>query len=690
MPIHVLDKKTIDKIAAGEVVERPASVVKELVENALDAGATAVTVEIQNGGIDLIRVTDNGCGIPEEEVRTAFLPHATSKITSAEDLFSIQSLGFRGEALSSIASVTQLEVITKTGSSLNGISLELSGGDETGFSEIGAPNGTTFLVRNLFFNTPARKKFLKTAVTEASYVGTLMEHMALSHPDVSFHFLANGRMRLQTSGNGKVKDLVYSLYGRETASRLISIDYEEDGISVSGFLGKPEINKGNRGFENYFVNGRYVKSRIIDKACEDAYEPFLMQHMYPFFVLYINLPPSDFDVNVHPQKTELRFNKEAELYDILKKAVHEALYRVEMIPEDVDRLKDEPTGNTSGKTEKSFRYAEPFETERVKEEGRYGPAGPQKGEQRSAVPGKTPYEAPGSGKAEHETGDPRKSEHESPDPGSPDHEMPASGIPPLRRSNDLLDKFRKNRMDDDQPGDMPAGSEKGTSPGTNRAGSLFSEDNFREQFRGQMDLLSEKLISDEGMKKHRLIGQVFDTYWLLQMEDKLYIMDQHAAHEKVNYERMMAAYREKKASSQIVSPPVMVSLSQREELILNRYMDAFSALGYEISSFGGREYVISAVPADLYGVDMKALFREILAEMEEELPGGTPEIIHSKLASASCKAAVKGGNRLSFEEAEALLQELLTLENPYACPHGRPTMISLSRNELEKRFKRIV
>ena len=662
MPIHVLDKKTIDKIAAGEVVERPASVVKELVENALDAGATAVTVEIKNGGTNLIRVTDNGSGIAREEVRTAFLKHATSKITDESDLFAIHSLGFRGEALSSIAAVTELEIITKTQGELTGISFEIAGGDERAWSEIGAPEGTTFIVRNLFFNTPARRKFLKTALTEASYVGSLIEHMALSHPEVSFRFVSNNQTKLQTSGNGKVKDLIYSIYGRETANELIALDETEEELHIYGFLGKPVIAKGNRSFENYFVNGRFIKSKIVEKACEGAYAPFMMQHMHPFFVLYIDMPVSDVDVNVHPAKTEVRFHQEQRLYDVLYRVVKQALSKREMIPE--DREDDPAAGKVKdSKTEKLYRAPEPFENNRLTEENRYLSGGTKKAEETVKEASKVPIEAPS--------------------------EIPAEGS-----KNETLQKLKSEPSQELKP---ELSQELKTEP-QEKAVREHQEtppkdkyrEQFTEQFHEQMDLFSTKLISDEGMKKHRLIGQVFDTYWLLQMEDKLYIMDQHAAHEKVLYERKLKALKERQPVSQMLSPPVMISLSQKEELILNRFMDTFASMGYEISSFGGREYALTAVPDDLYGLNMKALFKEILGEMEEGLSEKDPESLLNRLASASCKAAVKGNHTLSREEAEALLNELLTLNNPYACPHGRPTMISMTKTELEKRFKRIV
>ncbi len=631
-PIHVLDKLTVDQIAAGEVIERPSSIVKELVENAIDAGATAVSVEIRNGGIDLVRVTDNGCGIPKSEISTAFLRHSTSKIENAGDLSEIRSLGFRGEALSSIAAVTRLEMITKCRQEVTGSSYEINGGEEVSLTEIGAPDGTTFLVKDIFYNTPARRKFLKTPITEASYIAELLEKMALSRPDISFRLIANGKTRLSTSGNGRVRDLIYSIYGRETASSLEETDARAGEIRITGFVGKPVLAKGNRGFENYFVNSRYVKNKVITKAIEDAYQPFMMLHRYPLTVLYIDMPPEMFDVNVHPQKMELRFRNEQTVYDAVLAAVRDSLSKKEFIQE--TRLSEEEE-----KPEPVYAAPEPFEEKR----------------RESSVPAYHAF------------------------PDKTDFVREKNTVPfDSGQGQGLLLKETASEKEEETPRTIP-GFENVTH--TVRV---------KPEKPVQESLFETKLISEEGYKKHRLIGQVFDTYWLLQMEDKLYIMDQHAAHEKVLYERKMKELEERKHPSQTVSPPIMISLSSREELLLNRYMDAFSGLGYEISSFGGREYAISAVPYDLYGLDVRALFEDILGELEAELGEKKPEMILSKLASMSCKAAVKGENALSFDEADALLKELLTLENPYACPHGRPTMISLSRTELDRKFKRIV
>ncbi len=619
--IQVLDQSTINQIAAGEVIERPSSIVKELMENAIDAGATAVTVEIKDGGISFIRVTDNGCGIPKEQIPTAFLRHSTSKIRSASDLATVHSLGFRGEALSSIAAIAQVELITKVPEALTGVSYTIEGGVESSMEEIGAPDGTTFLVRNVFYNTPVRRKFLKTPMTEGSYINELVERMALSHPEVSIRFIQNGQNKLYTTGNGNVKDLIYTIYGREMAANVIPISFETLGLSVNGFLGKPVIARGNRGFENYFINGRYVRSSLIAKAIEAAYKPFMMQHRYPFTVLYLTMDSDRVDVNVHPAKLELRFQDEAALYDTLTNGLGTALEGKEFIPQ-VELIRE------TAQEKPVLKAPEPFEknrleTMRQRQEAQKSPAS-------AKDPSPAPWQKREEGRAK---------------------------IPfPLSTKAAVSEKPSGETVEAD----------------------------------GQMTLFQEKLLSEKARSRHKLIGQLFDTYWLIQFEDKLFIMDQHAAHEKVLYEHTMKGLREHKFHSQLVSPPLIISLSKREEDILNRYRASFEKLGYEIESFGGREYAVSAVPANIFGIPQQDMLVELFAQLGEDLENEPSELIMEKIAGISCKAAVKGNHAMSFQEADALIDQLMTLDNPYACPHGRPTIISMSKYEIEKKFKRIV
>lgn len=632
--IAVLDESTIDKIAAGEVIERPSSVVKELVENAIDAGATAVTAEIKDGGISLIRITDNGEGIAKDQISTAFLRHATSKITKVEDLLSVSSLGFRGEALSSIAAVCQVEVITKTAGTLLGTRYRIEGGQEILTEEIGAPDGTTFLVNNIFYNTPARKKFLKSAMTEAGYISELMERMALSHPEIAFKFINNRQTRLHTSGNHNLKDIIYGIYGRDIAANLLPVKAEGAFGRLEGFVGKPVISRGNRNFENYFVNGRYVKSKIITKAIEDAYKTFMMQHKYPFTALHFTIPGDLLDVNVHPTKLELRFSNQEEIYQIVYDTVRQALSSRELIPDvGVER---EPKKAELPKYKKPAQVPEPFQLPKAKP-------------QSSFTAHVIRESAPSYGNLHTATSDPA-----------------------VVHASKQIEK-----------GEVSETAEKPEKP--------FEQEITREiQKAEQMELFDDKLLSQQNVKQHTVIGQVFDTYWIVQFQDKMYLIDQHAAHEKVLYEQTMKRLKDHTFTSQRISPPVILTLSLKEEEALKMHMDVFEKLGFEIEPFGGMEYALSAIPDNLFGITERSLFLEILDDLVDQSVRGTPQSVLEKVASMSCKAAVKGNHRMSTKEAHALIDELLTLDNPYNCPHGRPTIISMSKYELEKKFKRIV
>ena len=668
--IAVLDQNTIDKIAAGEVVERPSSVVKELVENAIDAGATAVTVEITDGGKKLIRITDNGSGMEEEQIPLAFLRHATSKIEKVEDLEHIASLGFRGEALSSIAAVSQVELITKTPSAISGNRYVIEGGMEHSLEELGAPEGTTFLVRNLFYNTPARSKFLKSDSTEAIYIHTLMEQLALSHPEISFKYIQNKQVKLHTSGNYSVRDVIYSVYGRDIAKALLEVEWENSFMKITGFVGKPEIARGNRSFENYYINGRYVKNNIITKAIENAYKGFLMQHKFPFVSLRMEMEGNDLDVNVHPAKREVRFAREQEVYDAVYDTVHTALTRREMIPK-VTLGTDEPVKKEAKETVKSAAVPEPFEQKRREQIYKAGAA-------KSLVresPVFTPLEETffeGTLKKNQEL-DEAKSRQ--------------AAVPPSKPEK------KPEKEPEEKPGIKPEINTEIRSeikPEEKQPELRQPEPELSEPKPKQLELFEEKLLSPQSRSRIRMIGQVFDTYWLAQFEDKFYIIDQHAAHEKIYYERLVRKFREHSIDSQYLTPPLIVSLNMQEEEVLNANRDYFEKFGFEIEHFGGREYCISAVPSNLYGLTEEELFLEMLDQLESDHSKDTLDIFASRLATMACKAAVKGNNRLSMEEAEKLLDELITLENPYHCPHGRPTIISMTKTEMEKKFKRIV
>ena len=663
--IQVLDPITIDKIAAGEVIERPASVVKELVENAIDAGATAIVVEIKEGGISFMRITDNGCGIERDDVRSAFLRHSTSKIRSVDDLVHIGSLGFRGEALSSISAVAQVELITKTRDQTFGTLYRIAGGKEEDLEDTGAPDGTTFIIRQLFYNTPARRKFLKTPMTEASHVGDLMTRLALSHPHISFQFINNGQSKLHTSGNGKLKDVIYHIYGRDIAANLLKAEYDAKGLKVTGFLGKPIISRGNRNFENYYVNGRYVKSKIVTKAVEDAYHTFMMQHKYPFTCLHIQIKGSDVDVNVHPTKMEVRFSDQEVVYRQIYQAILQGLQHKELIPQVTigkDRLAVRPANRD--------KAPEPFEVQRRQIEQPRGYQMQQKVQ---------PEELKNRAKAANLIADRTVAVAAS---GEETHK----GSVVREQGTGCYGEKRETGYRNENPAKQ--------NPNL-QAGQVVSDrrDNIAApgvQKAEQMDLFDGKLLSPEAKKHHKIIGQVFDTYWLVQMEDKLYIIDQHAAHEKVLYERIVKEMKERNVSSQIVSPPIIISLNLEEQEKMKKYQNIFKTLGFEIESFGGREYSIRAVPQNLFGMTEQGFFIEVLDHLEEDPSSKTLDVLSDRMATMACKAAVKGNQKLSLRETEALIDELLQLENPYNCPHGRPTIISMTKYELEKKFKRIV
>lgn len=663
--IHVLDQNTINKIAAGEVIERPASVVKELLENAIDAKATAVTVEIREGGISFIRVTDNGCGIEKDEIPLAFLRHSTSKIQSVEDLFTVSSLGFRGEALSSIAAVGQVELITKTSRSLTGNRYQIEGGQERGLEEIGAPDGTTFIVRNLFYNTPVRRKFLKTPMTEGAHVADLVEKIALSHPEISIRFIQNNQNKLHTSGNHNLKDIIYTVYGREITANLIPVSVTGEAFSVEGFIGKPVIARSNRNFENYYINGRYIKSNIISKAIEEAYRPFMMQHKYPFTCLHIQIKGSDVDVNVHPTKMEVRFSDQEVVYRQIYQAILQGLQHKELIPQVTigkDRLAVRPANRD--------KAPEPFEVQRRQIEQPRGYQMQQKVQ---------PEELKNRAKAANLIADRTVAVAAS---GEETHK----GSVVREQGTGCYGEKRETGYRNENPAKQ--------NPNL-QAGQVVSDrrDNIAApgvQKAEQMDLFDGKLLSPEAKKHHKIIGQVFDTYWLVQMEDKLYIIDQHAAHEKVLYERIVKEMKERNVSSQIVSPPIIISLNLEEQEKMKKYQNIFKTLGFEIESFGGREYSIRAVPQNLFGMTEQGFFIEVLDHLEEDPSSKTLDVLSDRMATMACKAAVKGNQKLSLRETEALIDELLQLENPYNCPHGRPTIISMTKYELEKKFKRIV
>lgn len=644
--INILDKDTIDKIAAGEVVERPASIVKELLENSIDAGSSSVTVEIKNGGIDLIRITDNGCGIASSEVKKAFLRHATSKIVSDKDLISIKSLGFRGEALSSIAAVSKCEMITKTRDELTGVRYYIEGGTEVEYEEIGAPDGTSIIIRDIFYNTPARRKFLKTASTEGAHISELVEKLAMANTEIAFKFISNGQIKLQTNGSGNLKDIVYQLYGKEISKALCNVDYEKNGIKIRGVVARPEVTRSSRNLENIFVNGRYIKDNIISKAVEDGFGDRLMQHQYPFCALNFDL--DGVDVNVHPRKMEVRFSDRNFVYDNTKEAVEEIFTTQSAV-------REVPVGKTSNEKKVFVNTPEPFENKR---------------RDMSQIPEKV-----SQNKYEDITKDTLHST------GSDDEikwRVPKENMyNPKDDMSFIRDENTKRVYSDIN--DLSNKSIKevniGNTDDANPNGIKPSQLSFFES---------------ESKKYMKVIGQVFDTYWIVQLENEMYIIDQHAAHEKVMYERLLKESKANKLSSQMINPPIIVTLTDLEQNVLNEHMDEFRGIGFDIEEFGGKEYKINAIPNIFPSIPKAELFNEMLSDSTNYDVISPSELILAKVASMSCKAAIKGNMRISLLEANELFDELLSLDNPYNCPHGRPTVIKMTKQEIEKKFKRIV
>ena len=644
--INILDKDTIDKIAAGEVVERPASIVKELLENSIDAGSSSVTVEIKNGGIDLIRITDNGCGIPSSEVKKAFLRHATSKIVSDKDLISIKSLGFRGEALSSIAAVSKCEMITKTRDELTGVRYYIEGGTEVEYEEIGAPDGTSIIIRDIFYNTPARRKFLKTASTEGAHISELVEKLAMANTEIAFKFISNGQIKLQTNGSGNLKDIVYQLYGKEISKALCNVDYEKNGIKIRGVVARPEVTRSSRNLENIFVNGRYIKDNIISKAVEDGFGDRLMQHQYPFCALNFDL--NGVDVNVHPRKMEVRFSDRNFVYDNTKEAVEEIFTTQSAV-------REVPVGKTSNEKKVFVNTPEPFENKR---------------RDMSEIPEKVLQN-----KCEdvtkdtlHSTGSDDEIKWRVPKENmySPKDDMSFIRDENTKRVYSDINDLSNKSIKEVNIGNIDDANPNGIKP---------SQLSFFES---------------ESKKYMKVIGQVFDTYWIVQLENEMYIIDQHAAHEKVMYERLLKESKANKLSSQMINPPIIVTLTDLEQNVLNEHMEEFISIGFDIEEFGGKEYKINAIPNIFPSIPKAELFNEMLSDSTNYDVISPSELILAKVASMSCKAAIKGNMRISLLEANELFDELLSLDNPYNCPHGRPTVIKMTKQEIEKKFKRIV
>lgn len=701
--IKVLDQNTINKIAAGEVIEKPSSVIKELVENSIDSGATAITVEVKGSGLSFLRVTDNGAGIKKDEVKLAFLRHATSKLVTVEDLLSISSLGFRGEALASIASVAQVEMITKTADDVTGLRYQIHGGREISSEEIGAPGGTTIIVRNLFYNTPARKKFMKTDLTEISYIYDLMCRICMSHPKISFKFISNGTDKLFTSGNGKLRDIIYHIYGRDITSNLLEINAENDYMKISGFIARPCISRGNRSFEGYYVNHRYIKSAVLTKAIEDAFRTFVMIHKFPFTEINFQVRPDLLDVNVHPTKMELKFANSQDIYSFTYNAIRETLLFKELIP-DVAPGKD-----SKPETYKQRNVGDaPEAFENKRREALVGTAAQAKAAPTHMVTDNRLVKSENAPVLDQQQMKPKSastSESQARPEGTStalQQPLKPENIPaPVRPIIDVIDETKDTntsaeKKSDNNTYEQPQKSGYSYSgrhqeiPGSKVAENKTSYMAVDDRKYVQQNMFQEKFLTKEARAKHRLIGQLFKTYWLIEYDGKFFIMDQHAAHEKVKYEELMENYKNKKIYSQYLMPPAVVTLSATEIEFLHENMETFEALGYQIENFGGREFKLNAVPDNLFGLDGRELFIDFIADASSSAKKVTIDVFIHKLSTMACKAAIKGNTEISFKEADALIDQLLKLENPYTCPHGRPTVISMTEAEIEKKFKRIV
>lgn len=754
--IKVLEQSTIDKIAAGEVIERPLSIVKELIENSVDAGSTRITVEIKEGGISMIRVTDNGCGIAADEVRTAYLSHATSKLNTADDLVGIGTLGFRGEALSTIAAVTETEMITKTRDSMTGVKYVIKGGKEEELVEIGAPDGTTIISKNIFFNTPARLKFLKTSMTEGAYISDLVNHMALSHPEISFKLISNGKNVISTAGDGRLKETIYSLYGSDITKSLLPVDYSYEDIRITGFIGKPFLSKGNRSFENYFVNKRYIKSNVINKAIEEAYKTYVMQHRFPFTVLFLEVNPESCDVNIHPAKLEFRYDNEKALFHAVFHAVHDTLQEKELLPDAEADYGQRQTIYTPIKQNNAERSKYQAEQIRISDSRNLNTLEQLKNTETRSISNileqniiadtqdsnsseqlkntdaqsvsniseqlKNTETQPVSNISEHNRNT------ESQNLNSPEqikNSATGTGLntESARRSDaaniksfssinnsgsssknsysileSILPKEYRDQLHESRsyteseavnPDNEAATSSKSEAIASSESDSVSVNSDALLKAQGEQ-LKTFQYLSKEALSKHHIIGQLFKTYWLTEYNNELYIMDQHAAHEKVNYETFLAEFKERRIVSQQLFPPLIITLSAAEKLAVMDNIEYFNKTGFEIGDFGGNEVNISAVPVNLIGLDPKDIFLEFAEYLSSGVTGLTEDIFVRKLGTMGCKAAIKGNQEISLSEAEALIEKLLTLENPYTCPHGRPTIIRMTKDELDKKFKRIV
>ena len=669
--IRLLDSKTINKIAAGEVVESPKSVVKELTENSIDAGASSVTVEIKDGGISYIRISDNGSGIPKEQVKSAFLRHATSKMTQIEDLEHIFTLGFRGEALASIAAVSQVEMLTKTKDEETGTRICISAGEIEVMEDTACREGTTIIVKNLFYNVPARRKFLKKPATESGYVSDLINKIALGHPEVAIQYINNGNTVLHTAGNNDPKTAVFYVYGKEAANNMLPISYKKGEYAVTGLIGRPELCRANRNYENLFINGRFIKNAVVSSAVEDAYKTKLIIGKFPVFVLNLEVEPALVDVNVHPAKLEVRFKNDDEVYEFFYNAVSKALQETVLIPKAV--------------LDKKPKEKQPEPEQQILAE-------PPK---RMEIPAKktVPTQEKSVEKPKMEPVFVEKDEKPKMDISKAESRV-LTNMQQAGRTVDELLKRKPSTSGIAQKAEPYLKKEpaKVDAPKVDlpKAEPVKVPEKTEPPKQVEIPVQKEEIKEEKKsfFQDYKIIGQVFRTYWIVEQGECLYLIDQHAAHERILYEELMNKFKEEKVISQRMLTPLMLNLTPMETEVLKDNKELLESFGFELEDFGGK-FALRSTPYLLQNPSTVGFFTDILDRLAEERITNVYDTKILAVATMACKAAVKGHDVLSVREAEALIHQLLKLEHPFTCPHGRPTIVELTRYEMEKMFKRI-
>ena len=718
--IVLLDDLTINKIAAGEVIERPASVVKEVMENSIDAGASKITVEIRNGGISYIRVTDNGKGIMQDDMEIAFERHATSKLRCAEDLNEIKSIGFRGEALASIAAIAKVSLVSKTADSSTGYEVIAEGGKILSKQEAGCPNGTSITIENLFFNTPVRYKFLKKDFTESGYIEDVVTRIALVHPEIAIKLINTGKTVIQTSGNGDIKAVIYNIYGKEIAENLINIDYDYEDVQVKGVIGKPVISRSNRSNQLFFVNDRYVKDKTLSGAAEQAFKGFVTIGKHGFLVLNIKMDPQKVDVNVHPAKLEVRFQEESKIFKAVFHAIKEGLLRGDLVAdtESIDGLdstktkyNDEPIQpdikveqkdntnfrdilNNQVQTQTNNDFLDKQATEQKTEETFEQVMAKLKKMQdvvKMARGEKTENIEEQESNITNVIEEPKETVINMPEETQIDNkELTQANNDEFedKSKNNILEN-KANTSDEDFLKMYEKNFGIAVKPKEQKEDdNLYVSDDFKP-ITGENISVFEEQANYTAIPSYKFIGIAFNTYIIIEMKDDLYIIDQHAAHERIMYEKIKANYySDSERNSQLMLLPDIITLTHKEMGIYKDNREMFKKAGFMVEEFGENTVKLSGVPDVLIDLETKELFLETLDEINTVARTAKQEIEEKFIATVACKAAVKAHMVLDREEVMQLLDKLLVLPNPFTCPHGRPTAIKMTKNEIEKKFSR--